>query len=86
MFHKYQILRPSKILFCLVIIYRYRVRCYDHNYLRFSPIFGEKIDVFLKKTVFLQNLAEIGAMDREIESRQSTYVEGLFSNQKNLFG
>jgi hypothetical protein len=24
-------------------------RCYDHNFLRFSPIFGEKIGVFLKK-------------------------------------
>jgi hypothetical protein len=23
-------------------------RCYDHNFLRFFPIFGEKIDVFLK--------------------------------------
>jgi hypothetical protein len=23
-------------------------RCYDHNYLRFLPIFGEKIGVFLK--------------------------------------
>jgi hypothetical protein len=27
-----------------------RGRCYDHNFLRFSPIFGEKIGVFLKKT------------------------------------
>jgi hypothetical protein len=24
-------------------------RCYDHNFLRFSTIFGEKIGVFLKK-------------------------------------
>jgi hypothetical protein len=23
-------------------------RCYDHNFLRFFPIFGEKIGVFLK--------------------------------------
>jgi hypothetical protein len=26
-----------------------RVRCYDHNFLRFSPIFGGKNGVFLKK-------------------------------------
>jgi hypothetical protein len=26
-------------------------RCYDHNFLRFFPIFGEKIGVFLKKTM-----------------------------------
>jgi hypothetical protein len=26
-----------------------RGRCYDHNFLRFSTIFGEKIGVFLKK-------------------------------------
>jgi hypothetical protein len=25
-----------------------RGRCYDHNFLRFFPIFGEKIGVFLK--------------------------------------
>jgi hypothetical protein len=28
-----------------------RGRCYDHNFLRFSTIFGEKIGVFLKKTM-----------------------------------
>jgi hypothetical protein len=38
-----------------------RGRCYDHNFLRLSTIFGEKIGVFLKKTNvminILQNLA-----------------------------
>jgi hypothetical protein len=38
-----------------------RGRCYDHNFLRFLPIFGEKIGVFLKETnvmiKILQNLA-----------------------------
>jgi hypothetical protein len=33
-----------------------RGRCYDHNFLRFLPIFGEKIGVF-SKTNFLLNLA-----------------------------
>jgi hypothetical protein len=30
-------------------------RYYDHNFLRFSPIFGEKIGVFLKKQCNDQN-------------------------------
>jgi hypothetical protein len=29
-------------------------RCYDHNFLRFSPIFGEKIAVFLKNQCYDQ--------------------------------
>jgi hypothetical protein len=29
-------------------------RCYDHNFLRFSPIFGEKIVVFLKNQCYDQ--------------------------------
>jgi hypothetical protein len=35
-------------------------RCYDHNFLRFSPIFGEKMAFFLNTNVlikFLNNLA-----------------------------
>jgi hypothetical protein len=27
-------------------------RCYDHNFLRFLPIFGEKIGVFLKNQCY----------------------------------
>jgi hypothetical protein len=30
-------------------------RCYDHNFLRFLPIFGEKIGVFLKNQCYDQN-------------------------------
>jgi hypothetical protein len=30
------------------LFYNTRGRCYDHNFLRFVPIFGEKIGVFLK--------------------------------------
>jgi hypothetical protein len=32
-------------------------RCYDHNFLRFSTIFGEKIGVFLKNQCYDQNFA-----------------------------
>jgi hypothetical protein len=32
-------------------------RCYDHNLLRFSTIFGEKIGVFLKNQCYHQNFA-----------------------------
>jgi hypothetical protein len=35
-------------------------RCYDHNFLRFLTVFGEKNGVFLKNNVMikiLQNLA-----------------------------
>jgi hypothetical protein len=32
-----------------------RGRCYDHNFLRFSPIFGEKIGVFLKNQCYDQS-------------------------------
>jgi hypothetical protein len=35
-------------------------RCYDHNFLRFSPIFGEKMAFFLNTNVMInvfQNLA-----------------------------
>jgi hypothetical protein len=38
----------------------YGGRCYDHNFLRFSPIFGEKMAFFSKTNVtihFLHNLA-----------------------------
>jgi hypothetical protein len=34
-----------------------RGRCYDHNFLRFLPIFGEKIGVFLKNQCYDQNFA-----------------------------
>jgi hypothetical protein len=27
-------------------------RCYDHNFLRFSPIYGDKIGEFLKKQCY----------------------------------
>jgi hypothetical protein len=33
-------------------------RYYDHNFLRFSTIFGEKIGVFLKNLCYDQNFAE----------------------------
>jgi hypothetical protein len=36
---------------------RIRGRCYDSNFLRFSPIFGEKIGVFLKNQCYDQNFA-----------------------------
>jgi hypothetical protein len=32
-------------------------RCYDHNFLRFSTIFGEKIGVFLKNQCYDQIFA-----------------------------
>jgi hypothetical protein len=32
-------------------------RCYNHNFLRFSTIFGEKIGVFLKSQCYDQNFA-----------------------------
>jgi hypothetical protein len=31
--------------------------CYDHNFLRFLPIFGKKIGVFLKNQCYDQNFA-----------------------------
>jgi hypothetical protein len=34
-----------------------RGRCYDHNFLRFLTIFGEKIGVFLKNQCYDQNFA-----------------------------
>jgi hypothetical protein len=34
-------------------------RCYEHNFLRFLPIFGEKIGFFLKKKQILQTLAVV---------------------------
>jgi hypothetical protein len=35
-----------------------RGRCYDHNFLRFSPIFGEIIGVFLKYQCYDQFFAK----------------------------
>jgi hypothetical protein len=32
-------------------------RCYDHNFLRFLPIFGEQIGVFFKNQCYDQNFA-----------------------------
>jgi hypothetical protein len=32
-------------------------RCYDHNFLRFLPIFGKKIGVFLRNQCYDQKLA-----------------------------
>jgi hypothetical protein len=37
-----------------------RGRCYDHNFLRFSPIFGEKIGVFIKYQCFDQLISKFG--------------------------
>jgi hypothetical protein len=37
-----------------------RGRCYDHNFLQFLPIFGEKIVVFLKNQCYDQSLAKTG--------------------------
>jgi hypothetical protein len=34
-----------------------RGRCYDHNFLRFSTIFGEKMAVFLKNQCYDKNFA-----------------------------
>jgi hypothetical protein len=34
-----------------------RDRCYDHNFLQFSTIFGEKIGVFLKNQCYDQIFA-----------------------------
>jgi hypothetical protein len=34
-------------------------RCYDHNFLRFSTIFGKKIGVFLKNQCHGENFAQI---------------------------
>jgi hypothetical protein len=34
-------------------------RCYDHNFLRFFPIFGEKNGVFLKNHCYDQNFCII---------------------------
>jgi hypothetical protein len=36
-----------------------RDRCYDHNFQRFSTIFGEKIGVFLKNQCYDQNFCII---------------------------
>jgi hypothetical protein len=33
-------------------------RCYDHNFRRFSPIFGEKIGVFLKNQCYDHNFCK----------------------------
>jgi hypothetical protein len=33
------------------------VACYDHNFLQFSTIFGEKIAAFLKDQCYDQNFA-----------------------------
>jgi hypothetical protein len=33
-------------------------RCYDHNFLRFSTIFGEKIGVFLKNQCYDHNFCK----------------------------
>jgi hypothetical protein len=35
-----------------------RGRCYDHNFLRFLPIFGEKIDVFLINQCYDHNFCK----------------------------
>jgi hypothetical protein len=35
-------------------------RCYDHNFLRFLPIFGEKIGVFLKNQCYNHFFKKIG--------------------------
>jgi lysyl-tRNA synthetase class I len=34
-------------------------RCHDHKFLRFLPIFGEKIGVFLKNQCYDQNIFKI---------------------------
>jgi hypothetical protein len=42
-----------------------RGRCYDHTFLRFLPIFGEKIGVFLKNQCYDQNFAYFSFVSRQ---------------------
>jgi hypothetical protein len=45
-----------------------RGRCYDHDFLQFLTIFGDKIGVFLKTNVminFIQNLALFSVKKRQ---------------------
>jgi hypothetical protein len=37
---------------------RNRGRCYDHNFLRFSTIFGEKLAFFSKNNVMIKSFAK----------------------------
>jgi hypothetical protein len=43
----------------LVRVRSTRGRCYDHNFLRLSPIFGETICVFLETNVTIQILPKL---------------------------
>jgi hypothetical protein len=42
-----------------------RGRCYDHNFLRFLPIFGENIGVFLKNQCYDQLFSKFGFLLRQ---------------------
>jgi hypothetical protein len=46
-----------KLLALCTYFKRTRGQCYDHNFLQFFPIFGEKIGVFLKNQCYDQNFA-----------------------------
>jgi hypothetical protein len=53
-----------KINICVELLFKkcqflFRGRCYDHNFLRFFPIFGEKIGVFLKYQCYDQLFFQI---------------------------
>jgi hypothetical protein len=50
-----KIIKISETVFSAMVT---RGRCYDHSFLRFSTIFGEKIGVFLKNQCYDQNFAE----------------------------
>jgi hypothetical protein len=47
-----QIYIPRTVKFCTIW-----GRCYDHNFQRFLPIFGEKFGAVLKKQCYDQNFA-----------------------------
>jgi hypothetical protein len=54
-----------------------RGRCYDHNFLRFSPIFAEKFGVFLKNQCYDQ----IFAKSSSSVSKKRQYFRQIFRRE-----
>jgi hypothetical protein len=56
------VVKILRIAYCKI---KSRGRCYAHNFLRFSTIFGEKIGVFLKNQCYDQLFSKFGFVLRK---------------------
>jgi hypothetical protein len=62
------------------VFFKTRGRCYDHNFLRFFPIFGEKISVFLKYQCYDQLFSKFSFVLSQKRQFFAIFLPKIFKN------